>query len=146
MTDALAPPRTGALALPPIPRPSAADVITMAGYGLGLWWCVGGPTWAAVGSIVLDEIDGRLARATGTTSERGSLLDWGQDVTLIPLALRRLGNAVGHPNAPLLAAPPILYLQASARAEGLRPVIGSARAAIMLGAIALEFVTGAADR
>lgn len=119
-----------------------ADVVTLVGYGLGLWWCVGGPTWAGLGSIACDEIDGRLARAMGTASKHGAELDWGADVILTPLALRRLGAALKHPNLALVAAPPILYAQANLRAEGRRPTFGSARAAIMVGAMILERALG----
>lgn len=120
--------------------PTAADVVTLASYGLGLWWCLGGPTWAALASIVGDELDGRIARATGTTSERGSALDWGADVALTPLALMRLGRENGHEKAALYAAPGVLFVQAQLRADSWRPPVGSARAAVMLAAIALEAV------
>ncbi len=116
--------------------PSAADLVTLASYGLGLWWCLGGPAWAAIASIVGDELDGRIARATGTTSERGSALDWGADVALTPLALARLGRDTGHEIAALALAPAILFVQAEMRSRGARPIIGSARAAIMLATLA----------
>lgn len=44
---------------------TAADGVTLAGLGLGLWWSLGGPAWAGLGSLVADELDGRLARALG---------------------------------------------------------------------------------
>lgn len=122
--------------------PSLADLVTLASYGLGLWWAAGGPTWAALASIALDEVDGRIARATGTTSERGSALDWGADVVLVPLSLNRLGQAVGHPLPAVALALPILYVQADMRGRGERPSVGSARAAIMLTAILAEHVAG----
>lgn len=121
-----------------VKAPTAADVVTLASYGLGLWWCLGGPTWAAIASIVGDELDGRIARATNTTSERGSALDWGADVALTPLALMRLGRETGHEKAALVAAPGVLFIQAQLRADSWRPPVGSARAAVMLTAIALE--------
>jgi hypothetical protein len=107
----------------PDPPLTLADVVTLGGYGLGVWWSVGGPAWAGVASIVADEVDGRLARATGTTTSHGSALDWGADVALTPLALLRLGREVGYPTAALLAAPPVLYAQPRLP-DGVRPSIG----------------------
>ncbi len=127
-------------AVPAEARLTLADVVTLGGYGLGVWWGVGGPAWAGVASIVADEVDGRLARATGTTTSHGSSLDWGADVALTPLALLRLGREVGYPTAALLAAPPMLYAQAMLRSEGVRPSIGSARAVITLAALAAQYV------
>jgi hypothetical protein len=124
--------------------PSAPDVVTLAGYGLGLWWCLGGPTWAGIASIACDEVDGRLARLTGKSSPRGSALDWGADVALTPLALLRLGRAAWPgeeergKTVALLLAPAVLYGQASLRGSDWRPPVGSARAAIMVGAMIAE--------
>jgi len=118
--------------------PGAADLVSLVSFATGLWWAVGGPTWAGIVSIAADELDGRIARATNTTSERGSALDWGIDVALTPLSLLRLGESAGHPNVALLAAVPTLYAQAHLRAEGWRPPFLSARALIMLSAMAFE--------
>jgi hypothetical protein len=74
----------------------------------------------------------------GQTSPRGSALDWGQDVSLTAAALYRLGIETDHVALALSAAPPILYAQASLRAEDWRPSFGSARAAIMLAAMAAK--------
>lgn len=114
------------------------DVVTMVGFGLGLWWSVGGPASAGIASIVLDEVDGRLARATNTTTEHGYALDWGQDVALTPLALARLTRELGYGNAGLVAAPPVLLAQSMLRSDGWRPPVGSARAAAMIAAIAVN--------
>lgn len=121
-------------------KPTFADAITLSSYGLGLWWTMGGPTWAGMASIVGDELDGRVARAMNTQSERGSALDWGADVTLTPLALMRFGRAINqnHPEISLLAAPPLLFMQASLRSQNYRPDIGSVRAVVMLGTMAVE--------
>lgn len=118
--------------------PTLADAVTLAGYGLGLWWALGGPMWAGLASIAADELDGRLARHMGTESERGSALDWGADVALTPAVLNRLGKATGHQVPALCAAPLILFTQAHLRARGYAPPIGSARAAIMLITMAHE--------
>ncbi len=126
--------------LPVSPSPSLvpgfADTLTLSSFALGIWWCVGGPAWAALASILLDELDGRYARATGTTSERGALLDWGADVTLTPMALMRLGINVGIGPIAIVAAPALLYTQAHLKSGGYRPEVGSARAVIMLAGVA----------
>lgn len=116
----------------------APNVVTLTGYALGLWWCVGGPTWAGLASIVMDEVDGRLARATLATSEVGSILDSTADVALVPMSLLRLGRATGTGAAPLIVAPPILLHQAVTRAEEWRPPVGSWRAGIMIAAMVAE--------
>ena len=115
-----------------------ADTVTLAGYGLGVWWSLGGPTWAGVASLVADEVDGRLARATNTTTDHGSSLDWGADVALTPLALSRLGRELGAPSLAPLAAPPVLFTQAMLRSADWRPSFGSARAMVTLAAIAVH--------
>ena len=114
------------------------DVVTAVGYGLGVWWSLGGPSWAGVASVVADELDGRLARATGTSTTHGSSLDWGADVALTPLALARLGRELGQPAIAPLAAPPVLLAQAMLRASDVRPTVGSARAAVTLAAIGVH--------
>lgn len=120
------------------PVPTLADLVTATGYGLGLWWAFGGPTWAGLSSIVLDELDGPIARAMGQTSERGSALDWGADVSLTGVSALRLGQATGKPVAALAAAPALLYGQAHLRGSGYRPPLGSARAVLMLATMAVE--------
>lgn len=120
------------------PAPTFADLVTVTGYGLGLWWAFGGPTWAGVSSVVLDELDGRIARAMGQTSERGSALDWGADVSLTAVSALRLGQATGQPVAALASAPVLLYGQAHLRGQGYRPPLGSARAVLMLATMAVE--------
>lgn len=111
------------------------DAVTIGGYALGLWWAVGGPTWAGAASILADELDGRIARAMTATTEHGSALDWGADVTLTPFAMARLSRELGYGNAGLALAPPVLYAQAVMRGDGWRPPVGSARAAVMLAAM-----------
>ena len=118
--------------------PSPADIITLLSFGLGAWWAVGGPTWAAIASIIGDELDGRLARATGSVSERGSALDWGSDVTLTTMTLMKLGYITQHQGLAIAAAVPVLYTQATLRAKGWRPPVLSARAILMLGTILVE--------
>ena len=120
------------------PVPNTGDVLTLAGYGLGLAWALGGPTWMGLASIVLDELDGRVARALNQTSERGSSLDWGADVTLTAFSSLRLGRALGSPTAGVLASLPFLYAQAHLRGQNIRPTVGSLRAVLMLATMAIE--------
>ena len=117
--------------------PTFADVITLLSLGFGLWWAAGGPVWAGLLSILGDEIDGRVARAMGTTSERGSLLDWGSDVALTSASLVRLGMNTGRMPMAIIAAPVFLFAQSQLRSEGYRPPIGSARAVIMLSTMVI---------
>ena len=122
-----------------LPIPSAADVVTMTGYGLGLWWGLGGPHWAGIASVVADEVDGRLARATNTATAYGSSLDWGGDVALTPLALTRLASELGvSKGIGIVASVPVLYAQARLRSDGWRPSVGSARAVVTLAAIGVS--------
>ena len=121
------------------PTVTAPDLVTLAGYGLGLWWAADGPAWAGLLSILADEVDGRLARATGTTTAHGSALDWGADVALVPPTLARLGRELGVGSVPgLVASPAVLLAQSHLRADGERPSVGSARAVAMLAAIGVR--------
>jgi hypothetical protein len=88
--------------------------------------------------MVGDELDGRIARARGTASARGGLLDWGADISLTSLSLLRLGRVTGHEKHALYAAPPVLFAQAALRSDGYAPPVGSARAVIMIAAILAE--------
>lgn len=118
--------------------PTQPDVITLAGFALGLWWCAGGPAWAALLSILADELDGRYARMTGQTSDRGAVLDYTADMMLTPLALARLGINLGvGAGFGLVAAIPVLFIQSTLKAEGYRPEVGSARAVVMLAGVAV---------
>lgn len=100
------------------------NAITLAGAGLTAWWLRGGPAWAAVAGLVADEVDGRLARATGTTSAIGGTLDWAVDISLNAVMLERLGAAA--------ALPLVLPVQVAMHHEGVRPSIGSLRAVTTL--------------
>jgi phosphatidylglycerophosphate synthase len=65
--------------------------ITLAGYMLSLAWVAGGPPWMALAGLVADEIDGTIARRTGTVSEFGSVMDFTTDMIMTALVARRLG-------------------------------------------------------
>ena len=101
------------------------NALTLASLGLGAWWAAGGPDWAAIGSIVLDEADGRVARATGQTTKFGSTFDWATDMVLTGLALRRV-------QAPWQVIPVVTTGQVVLREAGYSPPILSARALVMI--------------
>lgn len=107
-----------------------ANVVTVAGYALGLWWTRGGPSWAAIASAVADELDGAIARGMGQASCMGGTLDWATDVVLTAFAADRLGWTK--------ALPLITAAQVYARARGYRPSFGSTRAAMMLYGVLKE--------
>lgn len=131
--NALAPYPPQALGAPVALQSDAAvnlpNALTLASLALGVWWINDGPDWAAIASIVLDELDGRVARATGQTSNFGSTYDWGADVVLTALSLYKVG-------APWPVIPVVTTGQVVLREEGIRPTIGSARAAVMLYGVA----------
>lgn len=107
---------------------TAANGVSMLGYALGLWWVVGGPSWAAIASILADEVDGRLARAMGEASCVGGYLDWAIDLSFTGLVAARLGI--------LWALPAVTAAQVYARSTGWREVpIGSPRAVMMVAAL-----------
>ena len=116
------------------------NAITLTGYGLGLWWCVGGPTWAGLASIAADELDGYAARKLNQETVAGSILDSTADAALVPMSLMRLGTATETGWMPLIAAPPLLYVHAVTRADGQRPPALSVRAGIMLFTMLMETV------
>lgn len=105
-------------------RLNLPNSLTLCSLGLGVWWAFGGPWWAAVASVVLDEADGRVARARGECTEFGGMYDWGTDMALTALSLGRLGVP--------WAIPVVTTAQVILRNRGYRPEIGSARAVLML--------------
>lgn len=118
-----------------------ADLVTLAGYGLGLWWSSGGPGWAALASMACDELDGPIARRLGTAGPGGAALDWGSDIALTPLALLRVSRDLNRPAIATVGAPLVLAAQARLKAQGAAPPVGSARALIMLAGLAIEHQT-----
>jgi phosphatidylglycerophosphate synthase len=120
------------LAAPAAPSPlNVANAITVAGFAAGVAWWAGAGAGFGVLSIVADELDGRIARATNTTTELGSLLDWSSDVVLTTLALERL-------DAPTWTIPAATVGQTYLRSRNIRPPIGSLRALLMLVAMARD--------
>ena len=112
----------------PINLPNA---VTLGGYALGLWWVAGGPAWAAIVSIVADEVDGAIARKTGESTEFGSKFDWASDVILTALTLRKL-------DAPFWTIPAATIGQVALRDKNISPPLGSLRAGLMLYGVIKE--------
>jgi len=100
------------------------NAVSIAGYLAALAYLKGYSPWFGVASILADEVDGRLARATGQTSTLGSDLDWGIDVTLTGLFADRLGI--------LWTLPAVTGAQAYLRSIGERPTVLSVRAVMMV--------------
>ena len=117
---------------------SLADIVTIAGYGLGLWWSTGGPSWAALASMGCDELDGAIARRMGTAGPSGEALDWGADIALTPLAMLRLSRDLDSPAVATVGAPVALAVQAKLKGSNFRPPVLSARGLVMLAALAVE--------
>lgn len=108
-----------------------ANAITVGGYALGLWWAVGGgPPAAALWSIIADDLDGMVARSTGSASCLGGTLDWACDIVLTGLVAHRLGLL---PILPLVTATQV-YL----RTKRVRPPPLSLRAVGMIAALIKE--------
>lgn len=82
---------------PPLARPdlgwiqAAPNLLTLAGYGCAIAWFAGAPWPFAVASILADHLDGKLARATGATSDFGGKLDHVVDLTLTGAVAYKLG-------------------------------------------------------
>ena len=147
MTTPPAPVPSYALQPAPSPAPNArrngsglslADLVTITGYGLGLWWSTGGPSWAALASMGCDELDGAIARRMGTAGPSGEALDWGADIALTPLAMLRLSRDLERPAVATVGAPVALAIQAKLKGSNFRPPVLSARGLVMLAALAVE--------
>lgn len=98
------------------------NALTLTGVAMTVGWLAGGSPWLAVAGLVIDEVDGRLARATGQETEIGSQLDWASDIALNAAISVRLGGAA------LYTLPIVLASQVVLRNKDWRPSIGSARA------------------
>ena len=105
------------------------NVLTVAGIASSVVWLAGGSGWWALLGLILDELDGRIARATGQTSELGSSLDWAGDVAINAATIVKLGPPF------IYALPVVMTGQMILRDEGTRPSIGSARAVTTLFAL-----------
>lgn len=104
------------------------NLMSLAGYAAGLAWIVGyGPGWALL-SIVLDELDGKVARDLNQTSAFGAELDIAVDWSLAALVGVRIGT--------WWAMPAMLGFQVWQHQKGQSPPVGSARALGMIYAIA----------
>ncbi len=104
------------------------NVVSTAGLACAVAWLCGGGPGFAVASIILDEMDGTIARATGQTSTFGAEYDWAIDIAL----QGAVAVKIGHPVMLLLSVP----ASVAARESDTRPPFGSWRAMGMLYALA----------
>jgi len=105
-------------------RINLPNAITLLGYASAIVWLVGGSPWFGIASILADELDGRIARATGQETSFGKELDWAVDLTLTGAVAMRIGLPWVLPIA--------TTLQVARHDKGERPPIGSLRAAMMI--------------
>ena len=112
-------------------RINIPNAITLGGYASSLWWLAGGSPWFAVASIAADEADGRVARATGESTEYGSHLDWGVDMALAGA----IAVKVGLGGMGLVVLPIMMAVQVAMRERGETPPVGSGRAAMTVYAL-----------
>jgi phosphatidylglycerophosphate synthase len=105
--------------------PNAASTV---GLVCAVAWLMGAGPGFAVASIILDEVDGTLARMTGQTSSYGAEYDYTIDIALQGAVAMKIG-------APwlLLVTVPI---SAAGKIKGGRPMLGSWRALGMVYGIA----------
>jgi hypothetical protein len=97
-------------------QPSAADLVAAVGLGLTSWWGLGGPTWAGIASVAVNEIGVPIARMQYPPSAFGARLDWWGLYGTTPLVIYRGAKDIGA--SPLLAAGvalPVLATQALLR-------------------------------
>jgi transglutaminase-like putative cysteine protease len=109
------------------PTLNIPNMITAAGFSLGVAWSQGGPDWTALVSVAADELDGYMAGLLDQRTEFGADLDWATDFALTPLVWKRL-------DLPFRYYPALALGQLAARRYGLKPgrFVPSIRSALML--------------
>lgn len=105
------------------------NAITFIGHALTLAWLCGAPWPVGLLGLILDAIDGAVARRLKATTEYGSLYDWTVDVTCAAVIASRLDIV------PLLAI--IVPAQAWLRLKGKHT---SGRAALVVIAIVVAWI------
>lgn len=118
-------PRAFARRVPDANLPNAASTV---GLACAVAWLMGAGPAYAVASIILDEVDGTLARMTGQTSSFGAEYDSAIDMALQGAVAMRIG-------CPLLLLATIPISVAS-KMRGEKPMLGSWRALGMTYALA----------
>lgn len=96
------------------------NVASSAGLACAIAWLAGAGPAFAVASIILDEVDGTLARMTGQTSSFGAEYDSAIDMCLQGAVAMKIGMPWL-----LLATVPI---SVAGKIRGERPMVGSWRA------------------
>ncbi len=106
------------------------NLLSTAGLASAIAWLLGGGPWWAVASIVLDEMDGTVARMTGQTSAFGAEYDSAIDMCL----QGAVAVKVGCPWLLLVTVP----LSVHQKIQGGKPAFGSWRAIGMMAGMALN--------
>ena len=104
------------------------NIASTAGLACAIAWLCGAGPGYAVASIILDEVDGIVARATGQKSTFGAEYDSAIDMCL----QGAVAVKIGQPWLLLVTVP----LSVAQKDEGVRPPFGSWRAMGMLYALA----------
>ncbi len=110
-------------------------LVTILGTSLSLWWLSGAhPVWGLIG-LLLDAVDGRVARALNKETKFGAELDFLSDVGIGVLCLMSAKFYLGLPVAGFLCIA-LLSFAAACRTLGYR---ASGRTLVMLPALGYEF-------
>ncbi len=109
-------------------RVNLPNVASTAGLACAIAWLCGAGPGYAVASIILDEVDGIIARATGQTSSFGGEYDSAIDMCL----QGAVAVKIGQPWILLITVP----LSVAQKDDGVRPAFGSWRALGMIYALA----------
>lgn len=99
------------------------NLVSTIGLGTAVAWLMGAGPGFAIVSIMLDEMDGTIARLTGQTTKFGAEYDFAIDMVLQGAAAVK----IGAPWLLLVTVP----LSTSFKASGKRPWFGSFRANMM---------------
>ncbi len=124
-------------------NPTPADAVAVGGLGLVTWWALGGPAWAGVASVVVNEFAVPYARSKYTASTFGYRLDWAGLYTTTPLAVyRAVANEGGGLAMTAAVSAPVLLTQYLLAGTSWHWMASAPRSAITLGAIVRRWWKG----
>ena len=98
------------------------NLVSVGGLASTVAWMYGASPAFAIAGLLADEVDGKLARARSETSNLGSNLDWGIDMTLTGA----MALSLGIPWLLIFITPIQCYL----RSNNISPAFGSFRAGL----------------
>ncbi len=138
---------TLANALAQAQQPSAADLVAAVGLGLTSWWGLGGPLWAGLASVAVNEIAVPIARMQYPPSVFGARLDWYGLFGTTPLVVWRGAKSVGaSPLAAAGVALPVLATQALLRGTTWGVLAMASRSILTVGVILHDWYTSRSSR